>query len=73
VGGVFAAALAEFALGDLVLAAALAPELLLDLPFDRQAVAVPAWDIVDVIAEQEARTSFSVLFRAWPMWMSPLA
>ncbi|MNS72395.1 hypothetical protein D3C72_1058060 [compost metagenome] len=62
-GGVFTAGLAELRLGHLVLAAALGAELLLDLPLDRQAVAVPAGDVVDVIAQQEARTDHEVLQR----------
>ncbi|MNX80269.1 hypothetical protein D3C86_1119240 [compost metagenome] len=62
-GGVFTAGLAELRLGDLVLAAALGAELLLDLPLDRQAVAVPAGDVVDVIAQQEARADHEVLQR----------
>ena len=61
VGGVVAAAGAELGLGDLVLAPALGAELLLDLPFDRQAVAVPTGDVVHVIAQQEARADHEVL------------
>ncbi len=61
--GVFAAGGAELFLRDLVLAAPLGAELLLDLPLDRQAVAIPAGDVVDVIAQQEARTDHEVLQR----------
>jgi len=61
--GVFAAGGAELFLGDLVLAAALGAELLLDLPLDRQAVAVPAGDVVDVIAQQKTRADHEVLQR----------
>ena len=61
--GVFAAGGAELFLRHLVLAAALGAELLLDLPLDRQAVAVPARHIVDVIAQQEARADHEVLQR----------
>ena len=59
--GIGAALLAEFGLGDLVLAAALAAQLLLDLPLDRQAVAVPAGHIVHVVAHGEARADHEVL------------
>ena len=59
--GVFAAAGAELGLGDLVLAPALGAQLFLDLPLDRQAVAVPAGHVVDVVAEQEARADDEVL------------
>ncbi len=60
-GGVGAARLAELGLGDLVLAPALGPESLLDLPLDRQAVAVPARHIVDVVAQGEARADDEIL------------
>ena len=63
VAGVLAAARAELGAGDLVLAPARSPQLLLDLPFDRQAVAVPAGPIVDVVAEREARADHEVLQR----------
>jgi hypothetical protein len=59
----FAAEVAELGLGDLVLAAALAAQLLLDLPLDRQAVAVPAGHVVDVVAQQELRADHEVLQR----------
>ncbi len=60
-GGVGAAAGAELGLGDLVLAAALGAELFLDLPLDRQAVAVPAGHVVHVLAERELRADHEVL------------
>ena len=50
VGGEVAAFLAEFVDRHLVLVLALGAVLLLDLPFDRQAVAVPAGDVVGVVA-----------------------
>ena len=49
-GGEVAAFLTEFVDGNLVLVLALGAILLLDLPFDRQAVAVPAGHIIGVIA-----------------------
>ena len=61
VAGVFAAAGAEFGLGDLVLAPTLAAQFLFDLPLDRQAMAVPAGHIVDVVTQQEPRTDHEVL------------
>ncbi len=60
-GGVFAAGLAELGGRHLVLLAALGAERFLDLPFDRQAVAVPARHVVDVVAHQEFRTDDEVL------------
>ena len=62
-GGVFAAALAELGGRHLVLAAALGAEFFLDLPLDRQAVAVPAGHVVDVVAQGEARADHEVLQR----------
>ena len=62
-GGVFAARGAELGLGHLVLAAAPGAELLLDFPLDRQAVAVPAGDVVDVMAHQEPAADHEVLQR----------
>ena len=59
--GELAALLAELADRHLVLALALGAVLLLDLPLDRQAVAVPAGHVVDVVAEQEARADDEVL------------
>ena len=59
--GIGAALLAELGLGDLVLAAALAAQLLLDLPLDGQAVAVPAGHEVYVVAHGEARADDEVL------------
>ena len=59
--GVLAAARAKFGLGDLVLAPPVGPKLLFDLPFDGQAVAVPAWHIVDVVAQSEARADDEIL------------
>ena len=59
-GGVVAAAGAEFGLADLVLGPTLGAERLLDLPFDRQAVTVPAGHVVDVVAEHEARADDEV-------------
>ena len=49
-GGIFPATGAEVGLGHIVLAQALGAELLLDLPLDRQAMAVPAGDVIHVIA-----------------------
>ena len=60
-GGIFAAALAEFRRRNLVLWSALASELFLDLPFDRQAMTVPAWAVVDILAEQELTADYEVL------------
>ncbi len=60
-GGVFAAGLAELGGGHLVLLAALGAELFFDLPLDRQAVAIPARHVVDVVAHQELRTDDEVL------------
>ena len=53
----------EFDHRHLVLVLALGAVLLLDLPLDRQAVAVPAGDVVDVMAEQEAAADDEVLER----------
>ena len=61
--GVFAAAGAKLGFRHLVLAAALGAQLLLDPPLDRQAVAVPAGQVVDVIAQGEARADDEVLQR----------
>jgi hypothetical protein len=61
--GIGAALAAELFGRDLVLAAALAAELLLDLPLDRQAVAVPAGHVVDVVAQGEAAADHEVLQR----------
>ena len=60
-GGVFATAGAELGLGDLVLAPALGAELLLDLPLDGQAMAVPAGHVVHVLAERELAADHEVL------------
>lgn len=61
--GVFAAGAAELVLGHLLLAAALGAELLLDLPLDRQAVAVPARDVIDIVAQEEPAADHEVLQR----------
>ena len=61
VGGVGAAAGAELAGGHLVLGLAGLADLLLDLPLDGQAVAVPARHVIDVVAEREARPHHEVL------------
>src|SRR5690606_22938990 len=45
-----AAVLPQLRNGHRVLRLALGPVLLLDLPFDRQAVAIPAWYVVGVAA-----------------------
>ena len=47
--------------GDGVLVLAGGAVLLLDLPFDRQAVAVPAWDVVGVLAQHLLRAIDHVL------------
>ncbi len=60
---IFTAGRAELFFRDLVLAAALLAVFFLDLPFDGQAVAVPARHVVDVIAHQETRTDHEVLQR----------
>ncbi len=60
-GRIFAAGLAEFGGRDLVLLAALGAELFLDFPFDRQAVAIPARNVVDVVAHQKLRADDEVL------------
>jgi hypothetical protein len=52
---------AKLSLGDLVLAPTLAAQLLFDLPLDRQSVAVPAGDVVDVVAQREPRADDEVL------------
>ncbi len=52
---------AEFLKRNLVLALAAAAVLLLDLPLDRQAVTVPAGDVVHVETEQEAAPDHEVL------------
>ena len=62
-GRVFAAGLTELGLGDLVLALALRAVAFLDLPLDRQAVAVPAGNVVDVMAQQEAAADHEILQR----------
>ena len=56
-----AAAGAELGHRDLVLALALGADLLLDLPFDGQAVAVPAGRIVHVVAQGETGADDEVL------------
>ncbi len=53
--------LAEFDDRHLVLVAALGAVLLLDLPFDRQAVAVPAGDVVGIMAERALGAHHDVL------------
>ncbi len=52
---------AEFRQRDLVLALAPAAVLLLDLPLDRQAMAVPARRVVDVEAQQEPAPDHEIL------------
>jgi hypothetical protein len=58
------------------LSLALGAILLLDLPFDRQAMAVPARNVRRILAEhllERFTTSLRILFSAWPIWMAPLA
>ena len=61
---------------DCVLVLALGAILLLDLPFDRQAVAVPARHVVRVVAEHLVRADDDVLqdlVQRVPIWMWPFA
>ena len=60
-GGVDAAGGAELGLGDLALGPALGAEFFLDLPFDRQAMAVPARHVIHVIAQHEPGADHEVL------------
>ncbi len=59
--GVFTAAGAELGFRDRLLGPPGGAEFLLDLPFDRQAVAVPARNVVDVVAHREPRADHEVL------------
>ena len=56
-----AALLTEFHRGHFVLVATLRPILLLNLPFDRQAVAVPARNVIGVLAAHALRANDDVL------------
>ena len=59
-----------------VLVPAVGAVVLLDLPFDRQAVAVPAGDVVaswPVICRLRLMTSFRILLSAWPICRWPFA
>jgi hypothetical protein len=61
---------------DRVLVLALGAVLLLDLPFDRQAVAVPAGHVVGVLAQHllaAIDASLRILLSAWPICRCPLA
>ena len=65
------------ALGLHLVARQVAAELLLDGVLDRQAVAVPAGDVVPRPSPLSWRAltimSFRILLTAWPMWIWPLA
>ena len=60
-GSKFAAAFAKLGLGHIALGPALIAEFFLDLPFDRQAMTVPARDIIHIKAKQEPRPDDKIL------------
>jgi hypothetical protein len=74
--GELAAFLAELDDVDLVLVQALGAVLLLDLPLDGQAVAVPAGDVARCLAHhllERTTMSLRILLSAWPICRWPLA